>query len=243
MGAIEGDLMKSIGKVIILMILVIFFTFTFAACLKWFGINEGPLTKIVPFISMLIGTVVFLKLIDRKDFIDIGLHNFLTVLDYTMVAMILALLPLILGIVINRRIQLTQSIDLSVIVTFLYCFLIGFSEELLYRGYIYSTVSVKKLKLTVSAVAFAGFHFISPEFNAVLFLFYLLYGVIKVGVFKRIKNIWPLILFHFVWDVAATYTDFYSNPIIDILSLFVTLIVMGFMAKCKENKALRNKII
>lgn len=62
---------KKIGKVIILMISVILLTFTFAGFLKWFGINEGPLTKIVPFSAMLIGTVVFLKLIDKKNFYDI----------------------------------------------------------------------------------------------------------------------------------------------------------------------------
>lgn len=95
---------------------------------------------------------------------------------------------------------------------------------------------MNKLKIVISAFAFAGFHFISPEFNIILFVLYFVFGVIKVYLFKMIMNLWPLIIFHMIWDLAATYTDFYSNPIIDVLSLAATVIVIGFIAKYRNNR-------
>lgn len=235
----SGGVLRSLGKVLALMIFVVFLTFTFAGALKWFGINGGPLTKIIPFLAMLIGVLVFLKLIDRQSFSDIGLQHFRRVWDYSVIATGLSLLPLMWGVITSGSLQLTQPLHITVLVTLSYCLLIAFSEELLFRGYIYHVVSVDRLKLVVSAGAFAGFHFISPEFNVVLFLFYFLFGVIKVSIFKRVRSLWPLILFHLMWDMAATYTDYYSNPIICVVFLLVALAVLGLMArfkKCNEAK-------
>lgn len=230
--------MKSIGKVMILMVLVIILTFGGVYFLKLFGINGGPVTRIIPFLSMVFGTIVFLKLIDKKDFSDIGLHRFTSVLDFCVVLLILALLPFLLGLIIDKGMHLIKPMDITVIITIAYCFVIGFSEELLCRGYIYNTVSINNLKILVSAFVFAGFHFISPEFNIVLFVLYLIFGVTKAYIFKMVKNLWPLIIFHMIWDLAATYTDFYSNPIIDLLCLAITVFVIRLIVRSKNNKEL-----
>lgn len=233
---LEEIMMKSIGKVTILMTLVVLLSFGGVGLLKLFEINGGPVTRIVPSLAMIIGAIVFLKLIDKKHFSDIGLHKFISVLDYTAILIILALVPLFWGLITIKGIQLIKPIDITVIATVAYCFLIGFSEELLYRGYIYNAISANKLRIVVSAFAFAGFHFISPEFNIILFVLYFFYGVIKVYLFKTIKNLWPLIIFHMIWDLATTYTDFYSNPIIDLLSLAATVAVIGLIVKYRDNR-------
>lgn len=229
-------MMKSIGKVTILMTFVIILSFGGVGLLKLFEINGGPLTKTIPFLAMIFGTIVFLKFIDKKDFSDIGLYKFTSVLDYTVVLIALALIPFFIGLILNKGIQLSKPVDITVIITIAYCFFIGFAEELLYRGYIYNAVTVNKLKIIISAVAFAGFHFISPEFNIILFILYFLYGVIKVYLYKMINNLWPLIIFHMIWDLAATYTDFYSNPIIDLLSLIATVFINWLIVKYKSNR-------
>lgn len=228
--------MKSIGKITILMAIVILLTFAGVGLLKLFGINGGPITKVIPFLAMIFGTVIFLKFIDKKEFSEIGLYKFASVLNYTTVLMVLALIPFFVGLILNKEVQLSKPIDITIIITIAYCFLIGFAEELLYRGYIYNAVSVNKLKMILSAVAFAGFHFISPEFNIILFIFYFLYGMIKVYLYKMIKNLWPLILFHMIWDLAATYTDYYSNPIIGLLSLVATMFIIGVIVKYKSRR-------
>jgi len=229
--------MKSIGKVTILMILIILITLGGVYFLKLFDINSGPLTRIVPFLSMVFTTIVFLKLIDKKNFSDIGLHRFISVLDYCGIFILFALMPLILGIVISKGVHLIKPIDITFITTVAYCFVIGFSEELLCRGYIYNTISVNKLKIVISALAFAGFHFISPEFNIILFVLYFIFGVTKAYMFKMIKNLWPLIIFHMIWDLAATYTDFYSNPIINLLCLAITVILIRLITIMKSRSS------
>lgn len=136
----SGGGLRSLGKVLALMIFVVFLTFTFAGALKWFGINGGPLTRIIPFLAMLIGVLVFLKLIDRQPFSDIGLQHFRRVWDYSVIATGLSLLPL-------------------------------------------------------------------------------------------------------MWDMAATYTDYYSNPIICVVFLLVALAVLGLVARFKKyNQAKRGGI-
>lgn|GEM_PF-1289932 len=86
------------------------------------------------------------------------------------------------------------------------------------------------MKIAVSALAFAGFHIISPEFNFILFAAYFLFGLAKGYLFRLTGNLWPLFLFHMVWDLATAYTDFYKNPIIDLFCLAECILIVRLMA-------------
>ncbi len=232
----KGEEMKSIGKIIILMIIIIVLSFGGVYLLKLFGISRGPITKVIPFLFMVLCSAFFLEVIDKKAFSDIGLHSFILDIKYNAILLVLAFMPIVVGIIINKEFYIKKPLDITVLGAIVYCLVIGFSEELLYRGYIYNTITVYKLKIIISALAFAGFHFISPEFNIVLFVFYFIYGAIKAYIFKMIKSLWPLIIFHMSWDLGATYTDYYSNPIIGLVCLGITILIIKLIVITRKNR-------
>ncbi|SKC92310.1 CPBP family intramembrane glutamic endopeptidase [Maledivibacter halophilus] len=116
-----------------------------------------------------------------------------------------------------------------------YYFFVGFSEEFLCRGYIYHAADTNKLKIIIQSLAFAGFHFISPEFNMVLFFMLLITGIIYGYLYKIIGNLWPLIIFHTIWDVGGTYTNYYNNPMIDFLWLIMVVLIIKFITVLTKN--------
>lgn len=233
--------MKSLGKIVILMGLIIACTYGGLFVFKLFGINGGEITRLTPFVVMILWVTIFLKIIDGKKFSDIGLNSFKTTLIMNSVMSLLALLPMLIGCILTREFQISKSIDISIFMVVGYYFVVGFSEELLCRGYIYNEIEINNLKAVISAVAFAGFHFISPEFNIVLFILYIIFGLIKVFMYKMIQNLWPLIVFHMIWDLGATYTQYYTNPLIDLVCLGTALIVIKYITKMDKNKV-NNKL-
>lgn len=218
--------MKSIIKVFLLLLGVVGASLCSVYGLKLLGISGGMLTKVIPFLYMGIGTSVFLKIIDNKEFHEIGLNSIKEAKISCIMMGMLAALPILVGCIINREIILIKPIDSTFLGIILYCLVVGFMEELIFRGYIYQTVSVERLRVAVSAVAFAGLHFISPEFGLVLFILYFLFGVLKCQMFKLTNSLWPLICFHTIWNLGTVYTDYYTNPIIDLSCLLFTLIVL-----------------
>ena len=233
--------MKSIIKVMILMLFVILVAFGGVYVLKFFGVNGGPLTQVVPFLTMVLGATIFLKIIDKKKWSDIGLHQFTTTIDSSVILLVIATTPIVFGIINDHGVHMTKPISASVLLSIGYCFVIGFSEELLYRGYIYNTITINKLKVVISALAFSGFHFISPEFNVFFFILYFIFGVTKAYLFRIIKSLWPLIIFHMIWDLGTTYTEYYTNPIIDLLTLGIALIVIGLVKRAKDRSGNQNE--
>ncbi|MBS9774337.1 MAG: CPBP family intramembrane metalloprotease [Tenacibaculum sp.] len=88
-------------------------------------------------------------------------------------------------------------------------FLVGFSEELMYRGIVFNAFfkTHSKLKtILISAVAFSLLHSVNI-FGGLTFyemlgqlLMTFLFGLFSALIFMRIKSIIPLIFFHWLWD-------------------------------------------
>ncbi len=101
--------------------------------------------------------------------------------------------------------------------------LVGFSEELMYRGIVFSTflkTHSKTKTILISAVAFSLLHsvniFAGLSLTQMLLqlLMTFVFGLFSALIFMRIKSILPLILFHWLWDFCLI-----SNGIIDQKSL------------------------
>ncbi len=219
-GVKEADRLKGILKIAFLMALIIGITFSLVLLLKLFGINGGWATRIIPFGAIISLTLIFSFKIDKIGTKDLGSElpkgNMAVVaLIYISVmkdiaevselpkgnmAVVAALLclsaaPAIIGLIFYGRIEFKEVIDGEIGVYALYYILVAFSEELLFRGYIRKTMegSNDKLIYAVSALAFAGFHFISPEFNLITFALLYIFGVIfmymYMYMYMRIKDL------------------------------------------------------
>ncbi|MBU3075402.1 CPBP family intramembrane glutamic endopeptidase [Clostridium estertheticum] len=148
-----------------------------------------------------------------------------------------------IGVIINKDFMLSKPIDIALIGIVGYYFLVGFAEELLCRGYIYNVIEGDKLKIIIPALSFASYHFISPEFNIPIFIILFIYGIIFAYIYKMIRNLWPLIIFHLIWDIGAKYTGYYSNPLIDLLCLGAIVIILKCIIEFKKNNNRLTKII
>lgn len=187
--------MKGILKIAFLMALIIGITFSLVLLLKLFGINGGWATRIIPFGAIISLTLIFSFKIDKIGTKDLGSE--LPKGNMAVVAALLCLsaAPAIIGLIFYGRIEFKEVIDGEIGVYALYYILVAFSEELLFRGYIRKTMegSNDKLIYAVSALAFAGFHFISPEFNLITFALLYIFGVIfmymYMYMYMRIKDL------------------------------------------------------
>lgn len=225
--------LKNLMKITILMILIVSITFTLATILKAFGIRGGWPTRLIPFTAIITVTLIFSKKVDKVEFNDLGLGFFARNIPITLILLCSSCIPLFIGLILNKTIELKKPFDISILGFIPYYALVAFSEEFLYRGYIGKVLEKNRniTKAVISALAFSGFHFISPEFNLVNFVLIFIFGVIFMYMYVFVRNLWPLILFHFGWDVLSDYIPFYQNVIICLISLLIITLALMIISK------------
>ncbi|AOR23120.1 CPBP family intramembrane glutamic endopeptidase [Clostridium taeniosporum] len=214
---------------VILLTIVICYSGLFMA--KKFGITEGIITNIILYGSMLISTFIFLKIIDKKSFESIGLRSQKGLKKYCIALAIIAIIPIGISFLFNGTINFKKMFPLELIKIALFNFMVGFSEEFFVRGYIYSAINNEKLKIPLSAALFSLLHIISPEFNFMLFILLFLIGIFFALAFYFIKNLWPLIIFHSVWNIFTNITDSYQNILISLTTYIIMIGVIIILNK------------
>jgi len=87
--------------------------------------------------------------------------------------------------------------------TMLFCILVGFAEELLFRGYLIA-LSRKHGRLyagvVVSAIIFSAMHFLNPSYNAAAFAAAFLFGLLYAYMVLMSGNLWMPIGHHIFWN-------------------------------------------
>ncbi len=131
--------------------------------------------------------------------------------------------------------------------------LVGFSEELVYRGIVLSAFLRENKPVAgilVSAITFSLLHSVNIlaglAFSEIItqivitFLFGLLFGLLRI----KIKNIIPLMIFHWLWDFAligsgalqiSTSTGFFGLMLILFELLFVIIMLPLFIRIQRNN--------
>ncbi len=227
--------MKSIFKMLAVTIIVIFCMMSCLIILKQFNINGGWITKLIPFAAMILVALFFLKVVDKKNIADIGLIFPKGTILPCIVLTIIALIPVMIGALNDGKVCMSKNIDMSLTVLIGYYFIVGFAEEFFVRGYIYHGITISKLKVVLSSAIFAMFHIISSEINAFLLITLFIAGVIFALSYKFLNSLWPLIIFHTIWDIGAAYTDYYQNIILCmimyLLMLLTSYVIYKFSAR------------
>lgn len=166
------------------------------------------------FIISIAVVVVFRKTVDRNSIQTLGLQwkgflkervsgFFTAVLLTTAIATVLWLMQLLQWFV--------TEIDINglLIVTVL-LILVAIAEELVFRGYILHHLMnsfSKETALFISALLFAGFHSLNPNFNIIAFINIFIAGLLLGVNFIYTKNLWFAIFFHFSWN-------FFQGPVL-----------------------------
>ncbi len=165
------------------------------------------------FISIIL-VFFFRKTFDRKTFKSLGFKwkgfgkervgGFFTgMLLTTMIATVLWLLQLLQWFITDVDTE-------GLLLVFALLVLVAIFEELVFRGYILSNLMdslPKETALLVSAILFAVFHSLNPDFNVIAFINIFIAGVLLGINYIYTKNLWFAIFFHFSWN-------FFQGPVL-----------------------------
>lgn len=218
-------IVKKIASIAIMEAIMIAGMFLLLLFLKLFGIEGGIITRLVPFLSMLICTAVYYFVVDKGSRPELKSIDFPGII----LLIVIALIPGFLDS--SFRESIFQSpMDFRWLAYYL---LVAIAEELFFRAYIcYRLRELKKgYRILTSGVAFACIHFISSErMTPILFLLFALFGIVFALTYENLQNIVPLIGFHLVWNFMADYSENYSNMLV-VISIWVLLLVASFLLK------------
>ena len=147
----------------------------------------------------------------------------------------------------NSQISSSQIILLLVIACT--TFLVGFSEELMFRWILMRSFTNKNKIFTgvlVSSIMFSLLHIVnilwgsalSAVYNQLIFTF--IFGLALWFISLKLKNIWPLIIFHALWDfmifshtVLGTKIHFITG-FISIVEIAIVIIISISIFKKKK---------
>ena len=181
--------------------------------------NPGALnlfytTILLSFFVGLLLVLFFRKTFDRQSFISLGFvwkgfgkeraSGFITgILLISAMAAVLWLMKLLQWFTADVDIQ-----GIFLVIGLLIIIAVG--EELVFRGYILNNLMQsmpKEAALMLSAVLFAVFHSLNPNFNLIAFINIFLAGILLGINYIYTKNLWFAIFFHFSWN-------FFQGPVL-----------------------------
>ena len=165
------------------------------------------------FISIVL-VFFFRKTFDRKSFKSLGFEwsgfgkertgGFFTgILLTTVIATVLWLMQLLQWFI-------TDVDAAGLLIVFALLMLVAIFEELVFRGYLLNNLMEslpKEAALFVSALLFAAFHLLNPDFNLIAFINIFIAGVLLGINYIYTKNLWFAIFFHFSWN-------FFQGPVL-----------------------------
>lgn len=222
--------MKKILYLILTEAIMIAVMFGCMLILSGLGIEMEGFSRFIPFLCICLFTFLCARAIDKYSAKDLGFIWSYKTLSLSLIYLLIALTPFFFDLLTGR---LNNSED-SLIVTILYYSIVGFSEELFFRGYV-----ARKLKdmpmyafVVVSSAMFAAIHFISSEqLNIFTYVLLFLFGAFFALLYKGAGSIIPLMIFHAAWDIGATYSAKYNNVLFTIFIWCIMLVITKLIHK------------
>ncbi len=204
-------------RVILFLLVYLFLIFSGSYLLQFIppgslGIKEGSVVSFyisiaVIFLLSMLSVLFFRKVIDKRSLSSLGFiwkgfakerfGGFITgLLLITVIATVLWLM--------NLTQWYTVDIDINgMLLVFFIMSIIAAGEELVFRGYILNNLMQsinKEAALLISAILFAVFHSLNPNFNLIAFINIFLAGIFLGINYIFTRNLWFSIFFHFSWN-------------------------------------------
>ena len=148
---------------------------------------------------------------------------------------------------------ISDSNSRSIVLIGITTLMVGFSEEVMFRGIIFNSLLKKYSKVKsvlISSLAFGLLHtvniFAGLSFKEMIVQFVLttIYGLLFALIFLRIKSIIPLIIFHWLWDFIVIsisiigYETIIPHGAINLIEIIleITFVIILFVLLIKKEK-------
>lgn len=184
-----------------------------------FSISENLAHKVLILLFSLLGTIsvvwLFVKTIDRREFIGIGLQ-LKGFKHYLTGGLLLGVICIGLGFLILLMLGQVKvtSFDFSasdLILSIAIFTFVSLSEEILCRGYILRNLMIsfnRYLALFISSLLFAALHLANSHLGWIGFTNLFLAGIILGLPYIYTKNLWFPIGMHLTWNLAQAALGF-----------------------------------
>lgn len=150
-----------------------------------------------------------------------------------------------------------SSIYLLIISIFIGTAMAGFCEEVIFRGIILNSFKSEKSYIIAMIISSLGFSIVhittivmgNSLLDALITVFYSsLLGFAFVGLAMKMKNIWPLIIFHFIWNFILFASESLqleismAAGICNVMNIFIA-IILWVVVIVEEKRKHRKKTI
>ncbi|TDT44702.1 hypothetical protein CLV90_1778 [Maribacter spongiicola] len=167
------------------------------------------------FLGTLFLVWLFMKYMDKQNFIEVGLHiknRKKDIIIGTLLGIVIMGIAY-LGLIVSKEIIFTAvKFDfLELVYTISLFTLVAILEEVLFRGYIQKNLMLsfnKYVALIVASALFALMHGANPNISLFSLLGLFLAGMALGASYMYTKNLWYPIAFHFSWNLFQSLLGF-----------------------------------
>nr|WP_297788050.1 type II CAAX endopeptidase family protein [uncultured Allomuricauda sp.] len=177
--------------------------------------GQRVIVAVFGFVGLLILISVFMKYVDKKPFLDLGLHfkNNKRDIAYGVIAGLLVMLMGYGLLVLFQQLEFKKHdfIGTEFLLTMVLYLIVSFSEEILLRGYVLRNLMESMnngLALLLSALMFSIMHSANPNISWVGYIDLFLAGILIGLPYIYTKNLWFPIAFHFSWNFFQSMFGF-----------------------------------
>lgn len=151
--------------------------------------------------------LVYVRFIENRPLYTLGITRKKLFSQYGMgclLGILMIGIPVLILILFDGNISMNSEVSYELLILYFFGFIIqGASEEILIRGYFFT--SLKKSTnmfwaVTLSSLAFALLHILNPNMGILPFINLFLFGVFACFFFLRTKNIWAISALHSAWN-------------------------------------------
>lgn len=234
--------LKFVWKIIRLFLLVLLIAFGSALLVNLF-FKKSFLTKLAFPVSLLLSTYFSNNLLDQKSLQNIGLREFnLRSLREFVFGLVLALLTHLvsfLPLVIFKAVAL-EEFNLSAkliqigVSGLLYWVLVGFGEEVAFRGYLLNCFPAGYRFWTrniISALLFSALHLVNPSYTALIaFPSAFILGLYLGYLYKITGAIWASIGFYISFNYFGSFFDLPEGLSFSMeITIILAVLIVNFL--------------
>lgn len=182
-------------------------------CVPFFALNSLTtinilISQLMMTVSTLVATLIMMKYIDRKPFVEIGLSLTGRVKDIFW-GMLVAigingmgfLIMLLTGAIAIESVGFDFG---SLLVSFMFFILVSVNEEVMCRGYILrrmlDTRLNKFIALGISSLLFAAMHLLNPSVAVMPMINLFIAGILLGAAYIYTRNLWFPLSLHLFWN-------------------------------------------
>ncbi|GAA0076821.1 type II CAAX endopeptidase family protein [Clostridium sp. CTA-5] len=189
--------------------------------------NNGKIPSCSIVICLMVGSLLAIK----QEFGSLKVVGFTSKnvckhISYGLALCIIYYLTIIgINLLLGYSIAIKPFFNIGMMVMLSNYIIVGFSEEILFRGYIFKLVyketHVANKAVIIQAIIFSAIHIVNPTYENLLeFIYALIIGIILGFLVLQQQNLWGAIVFHILFNCV--------NEIL-ILNKSVYVVLTGFV--------------